>query len=144
MSETIFSKIIRKEIPADIVFENEKVLAFSDIRPQAPIHVLIIPKIEIATVSELNGKLHAELLGEMIDAANKIAADKGIDEAYLGREKRPWRSAGLALDDGVHGLADELLEVAFLDGVLSQRSRPLLLGFRITEGDDGSSHRAPL
>lgn len=81
MSETIFSKIIRKEIPADIVFENEKVLAFSDIRPQAPIHVLIIPKIEIATVSELNGKLHAELLGGMIDAANKIAADKGIDKS---------------------------------------------------------------
>ena len=45
MGETIFAKIIRKEIPADIVFENEHILAFKDINPQAPVHILIIPKI---------------------------------------------------------------------------------------------------
>ncbi|MBI2420425.1 MAG: histidine triad nucleotide-binding protein [Ignavibacteriales bacterium] len=80
MAETIFSKIIRKEIPAKIAFENEHVLAFHDINPQAPVHVLIIPKIVIPTVSELSGKEHAALLGEMIDAANTIAKEQGIDE----------------------------------------------------------------
>ncbi len=78
MAETIFSKIIRKEIPANIVFENESVLAFKDINPQAPVHVLIIPKIEIPKVSDLKGSEHAVLLGEMIDAANKIAEETRI------------------------------------------------------------------
>jgi len=77
---TIFSKIINKEIPADIVFESENILAFKDINPQAPVHILIIPKIEIPKVTDLNGKEHAALLGEMIDAANKLAKDMGIAE----------------------------------------------------------------
>jgi len=77
---TIFSKIINKEIPADIVFESENILAFKDINPQAPVHILIIPKIEIPKVTDLNGKEHAALLGEMIDAANKLAKDMGITE----------------------------------------------------------------
>lgn len=77
---TIFSKIINKEIPANIVYETENVLAFKDINPQAPVHILIIPKIEIAKVSDLNGIKHAGLLGEMIDAANKIAKDLNIAE----------------------------------------------------------------
>jgi len=81
MGETIFAKIIRKEIPADIVFENENVLAFRDINPQAPVHVLIIPKdTEIPTVKELNSANHSKLLGEMIDAANDIAKKLGISE----------------------------------------------------------------
>lgn len=78
MSDTIFGKIIRKEIPADIVFENESVLAFRDINPQAPVHILIIPKIEIPTVKEISGEDHAQLLGELFDAANKIAKAEGI------------------------------------------------------------------
>lgn len=77
---TIFSKIIRKEIPADIVFENESVLAFRDINPQAPVHILIIPKLEIKTVSDLSGKDHAKLLGELIDAANLIAKKENISK----------------------------------------------------------------
>ena len=77
---TIFSKIINKEIPANIVFENENVLAFKDINPQAPVHILIIPKIEIPKVTDLKGSEHSNLLGEMIDAANKIAKDLGITE----------------------------------------------------------------
>jgi histidine triad (HIT) family protein len=81
MSETIFSKIIRKEIPADIVFENDKVLAFKDINPQAPVHVLIIPKEEIPSARELDGKKHAELLGELVDAANIIAKQMDISES---------------------------------------------------------------
>jgi histidine triad (HIT) family protein len=77
---TIFSKIINKEIPANIVYETENVLAFKDINPQAPVHILIIPKIEIAKVTDLNGIEHAGLLGEMIDAANIIANEFGIAE----------------------------------------------------------------
>ena len=77
---TIFSKIVNKEIKADIVYETETVLAFNDINPQAPVHVLIIPKIEIPKVTDLKGSEHAALLGEMIDAANKIAKDLEIDK----------------------------------------------------------------
>lgn len=81
MGETIFAKIIRKEIPADIVFENDKVLAFKDINPQAPVHVLIISKdTGIPTVKELSSIKHSELLGSMIDAANTIAKDLGVSE----------------------------------------------------------------
>ena len=80
MGETIFSKIIRKEIPADIVHESDTVLAFRDINPQAPTHILIIPKIEIPTVTEISGKDHAELLGEMIDTANQLAKTEGFSE----------------------------------------------------------------
>ena len=72
---TIFSKIINKEIPADIVFESENILAFKDIRPQAPIHILIIPKVEIPKVTDIKGNEHASLLGEMFDVANKLAKD---------------------------------------------------------------------
>lgn len=77
---TIFSKIISREIPADIVYETDHVLAFRDIKPQAPIHILIIPKIEIPKVSDIKGIEHASLLGEMFDAANKLAKDLGISE----------------------------------------------------------------
>jgi histidine triad (HIT) family protein len=77
---TIFSKIINKEIPADIVFESDTVLAFKDINPQAPVHVLIIPKIEIPKVSDIKGEEHAKLLGELFDAANKIAKEMNINE----------------------------------------------------------------
>jgi histidine triad (HIT) family protein len=80
MGNTIFSKIISKEIPAEIVYESDDVLAFKDIKPQAPVHILIIPKIEIPKVTDIDGKAHAGLLGEMIDAANKIAKDLGISE----------------------------------------------------------------
>jgi histidine triad (HIT) family protein len=75
---TIFSKIINKEIPADIIYESDNVLAFKDINPQAPTHILIIPKIEIPKVTDLNGKEHAALLGEMIDTANKLAKEMNI------------------------------------------------------------------
>ncbi|MBU0558399.1 MAG: histidine triad nucleotide-binding protein [Bacteroidota bacterium] len=80
MGNTIFSKIISKEIPADIVFESENVLAFRDISPKAPTHILIIPKIEIPTVREISGSEHAVLLGELFDAANHIAKKLKIAE----------------------------------------------------------------
>ena len=78
---TIFTKIINREIPADIVYETDTVLAFRDINPQAPVHILIIPKVEIAKITDIKGKEHALLLGDMYDAANKIAKDEGIAES---------------------------------------------------------------
>jgi len=82
MADTIFSKIIRKEIKADIVYESDKVLAFKDINPQAPVHILILPKEEIDQTTNLDSKKHSELLGEMFDAANKIAKDFKIDDGF--------------------------------------------------------------
>jgi histidine triad (HIT) family protein len=79
MAETIFTKIIAGEIPADIVYEDDEVLAFRDINPQAPVHVLIIPKLDIATVNDIQPH-QAELIGKLVLAAQKIAADEGIAE----------------------------------------------------------------
>ena len=82
MGETIFSKIIRKEIPAEIVYENDKVLAFKDINPQAPVHVIIVPKIsEIETTRDIDPNKHSDLLASMFEAANKIAKDFGVSES---------------------------------------------------------------
>ncbi len=79
--ETIFSKIIRREIPADIVYETESVLAFRDINPQAPIHILIIPKQIIPQIS-LAQDQDQILLGELLIAAKKIAESEGLTEGY--------------------------------------------------------------
>ncbi|KAF0151440.1 MAG: histidine triad (HIT) protein [Ignavibacteria bacterium] len=82
MGETIFAKIIRKEIPAQVVFESETVLAFKDINPQAPVHVLIIPKInDIESAREISSVKDSQLLGEMFDAANSVAKQLGIFES---------------------------------------------------------------
>ncbi|HEX2865948.1 MAG TPA: histidine triad nucleotide-binding protein [Ignavibacteriales bacterium] len=79
MAETIFSKIIRKEIPAKIVYESDDVLAFRDINPQAPVHILVIPKkAEIENTTQIQGREHAELLGKLFDAVNEIARTEGI------------------------------------------------------------------
>ena len=75
---TIFSKIIAKEIPADIVYEDDLVLAFKDIQPQAPVHILIIPKKEIATVNDVTAEDEATL-GRLFVVAAKIAKENEID-----------------------------------------------------------------
>ncbi len=79
MSDTIFAKIINREIPADILYEDDDVLAFTDVSPQAPEHFLVIPKQAIATVNDIQPQ-DAELIGKMVLAAQKIAKDKGIAE----------------------------------------------------------------
>ncbi|MBE2188832.1 MAG: histidine triad nucleotide-binding protein [Candidatus Kapabacteria bacterium] len=79
MSESIFTKIIKREIPANIVFENEEVIAFEDISPKAPVHILVVPKKHIATINDA-GVEDAELLGKVILAAAEIAKSKGIAE----------------------------------------------------------------
>ncbi len=75
--ETIFSKIIRKEIPADIVYEDDQVLAFRDIHPVAPVHILIIPKKEIASLASITEE-NKELMGEILLVAKKLAEQEGI------------------------------------------------------------------
>ena len=76
---TIFQKIIDKEIPAKIVFEDEHVLAFRDINPQAPVHVLVIPKRPIASLAEAQDD-DRELLGRLLLAARDVARQEGLDE----------------------------------------------------------------
>jgi histidine triad (HIT) family protein len=72
MGETVFDKIIRKEIPADIVLETDELIAFRDIHPLAPVHILIIPKRRIETIDDVADE-DAELVGRMIIAARDIA-----------------------------------------------------------------------
>ncbi|NOR19497.1 MAG: HIT domain-containing protein [Xanthomonadales bacterium] len=79
MSEDLFLKIISREIPADIVYENDDVLAFRDVNPQAPLHVLIIPKVHIRTINEMQPQ-NAELFGKLFLAAQDIAAQQGVAE----------------------------------------------------------------
>lgn len=76
---TIFTKIINREIPATIVYETDNVLAFKDINPAAPIHILVVPKKEIPTVNDITPK-DREIIGDMYLAIGKIAKDLGIAE----------------------------------------------------------------
>ncbi|MEO7916772.1 MAG: histidine triad nucleotide-binding protein [Dokdonella sp.] len=82
MSETIFSKIIRREIPADIVFEDDHVIGFNDVNGQAPTHVLFIPRLPIATLNDLQAS-DAELIGRLVLAATGYAKSQGFaDDGY--------------------------------------------------------------
>ncbi len=82
MSDDLFLKIIEREIPADIVYEDEDVLAFRDINPQAPVHVLVIPKRRIPTLNDLEAA-DAGLIGKLVLIARQIAADEGLgDDGY--------------------------------------------------------------
>jgi histidine triad (HIT) family protein len=77
MSETIFTKIINKEIPADVVYEDDLCLAFRDINPQAPVHILIIPKKAMPQLNDA-GEADQGLLGHLMVGANKVAAREGV------------------------------------------------------------------
>jgi histidine triad (HIT) family protein len=81
MTETIFSKIIRKEIPADIVYEDDLALAFRDIQPQAPVHILIIPKQSIVSLAEAKAS-DANLLGHLLFVVKQVADREGLDNGY--------------------------------------------------------------
>ena len=77
MSETIFSKIIRGEIPADIVHEDDRCIAFRDINPQAPIHLLVIPKEPLTGIQGVEEK-EVPLLGHLLLVAKHVAAEEGL------------------------------------------------------------------
>jgi len=81
VTDTIFQKIIDKELPADIIYEDELALVFKDINPVAPTHLLIIPKKQIEKVSDAENQ-DKELLGHLLLVAGKVARDLGIDEAF--------------------------------------------------------------
>ena len=81
MSECVFCKIVAGEIPSRKVFENERILAFEDINPQAPIHVLLIPKKHIEGLND--GAADPALLGEIVSRSSAIAAEKEVPEFRL-------------------------------------------------------------
>ena len=82
MGDTLFGKIIRREIPADIVYEDDEVLAFRDINPQAPVHVLFIPKRALATLNDA-ADADALLIGKLALCAARWAKQQGFaDDGY--------------------------------------------------------------
>jgi histidine triad (HIT) family protein len=78
--DCLFCKIIAREIPGDIVYEDDEVLAFNDISPQAPTHVLIIPKQHVATVNDVT-EAGADVFGTLVTRARALAAERGIAES---------------------------------------------------------------
>jgi len=79
MSDCLFCKMVSGEIAPDKVYEDDDVLAFRDINPQAPLHLLVIPKVHISTLNDLDEE-HAALLGKMYFAVTKIARQQGVAE----------------------------------------------------------------
>jgi len=77
MSDCLFCKIINREIPASIVYEDDRVLAFNDINPQGPTHVLVVPKRHVATLNDLSQEDDV-MVGELVRRAAAIATDRGI------------------------------------------------------------------
>ena len=80
MPDTLFSKIIRREIPADIVYEDEDLVAFRDIHPQAPVHVLFVPRKSVPTLNGLTAG-DAALVGKLVLAAAAYAKREGFAES---------------------------------------------------------------
>jgi histidine triad (HIT) family protein len=81
IQETIFSKIIKREIPADIVYEDELAIAFRDISPQAPVHILVIPKQPIPRLSDAESSDHA-LMGHLLLTVKRVAEQAGLSNGY--------------------------------------------------------------
>jgi diadenosine tetraphosphate (Ap4A) HIT family hydrolase len=90
---TIFGKIIRREIPADIVFENDEVIAFRDIAPSAPVHVLFVPKTPIASLDDARPE-DAALLGKLMLAAADYAREQGLSNDGYRVVMNSGRDAG--------------------------------------------------
>ncbi|XP_046871708.1 histidine triad nucleotide-binding protein 2, mitochondrial [Hypomesus transpacificus] len=88
---TIFSKVIDKSIPADIIYEDEKCVVFRDIGPQAPVHFLVIPRVHIPRISEAKDD-EAELLGHLLVVAKNVAKKECLEEGYR-----------VVINDGKHG-----------------------------------------
>ena len=81
MSKTLFEKIIDREIPADIVYEDELCVAFRDVNPQAPLHVLVVPRKPIVKLADAADE-DREVLGQLLLTCAKIAADEGYEDAF--------------------------------------------------------------
>jgi histidine triad (HIT) family protein len=81
MNETIFSKIIRREIPANIVYEDKDCLAFRDVNPQAPVHLLVIPKQPLTSMDAIEEE-HERLIGHLLRVCRAVAATEGLCNGY--------------------------------------------------------------
>ncbi|KAJ0005247.1 hypothetical protein NQD34_011461 [Periophthalmus magnuspinnatus] len=79
--DTIFGKIIRKEVPVPLVYEDEQCIAFNDINPQAPVHILVVPKKPIVQLSKAE-ETDSALLGHLMIAAKKVAEKAGLSKGY--------------------------------------------------------------
>ncbi|HZR26177.1 MAG TPA: histidine triad nucleotide-binding protein [Vicinamibacterales bacterium] len=93
MNDCLFCKIINREIQASIVYEDDRVLAFNDINPQAPTHVLVVPKQHIATLNDLSAE-HDAIVGEVVRRAAAIAREKGISAGGFRTVFNTNRDAG--------------------------------------------------
>ncbi len=76
----IFCKIANKEIPSDCVYETENIIAFRDLNPQAPVHILIVPKIHIASMNDINSE-NSAVVSELFETVNKIAEQEDIKDS---------------------------------------------------------------
>jgi histidine triad (HIT) family protein len=81
MSKTIFKRIIDREIPATVVYEDERCMAFKDVNPQAPVHILVIPKKEIPSLSEMTDD-DAALAGHLLAVVRKLALERNLADGY--------------------------------------------------------------
>lgn len=81
MSDCLFCKIVRGEIPCSKVYEDEDVLAFHDIHPVAPVHFMLVPKLHLVSLAEA-GEKHGTLLGKMLLLASKLAKEQGLDHGF--------------------------------------------------------------
>ncbi len=81
MTDCIFCKIVKGEIPSNLIYEDDKVVAFEDINPQAPIHYLVIPREHIKSAADINED-NKDLIGHIFFIASKIAMEKGLDQGY--------------------------------------------------------------
>ncbi len=96
MDNCIFCKIIKKEIPSKMVFEDENVFAFYDITPQAPVHILVIPKEHIGSITKVEAK-HKEIMFAMIEAINKITEKLNLHETGFRLIVNHGKDAGQAV-----------------------------------------------
>ena len=97
MADTIFGKIIRREIPADIVYEDDDVLAFRDVTPQAPVHILIVPKQPLANLLDAQPG-DTLLLGQLMAAAAHVARTLGLDQTGFRVVVNSGPDAGQSVD----------------------------------------------
>lgn len=79
--ENVFARILRKELPAEVVYEDDRCLAFRDVAPQAPVHVLVVPKEPIARLADAASE-HRDLLGHLLLVAKEVARREGVEDAF--------------------------------------------------------------
>ncbi|MDD3818963.1 MAG: histidine triad nucleotide-binding protein [Actinomycetota bacterium] len=97
MEDCLFCKIIHKEINSNIVFENDNVLIFKDISPQAPVHLLAVPKKHISSILEIE-KLDSDIIKELMEAIARVALEMGLDKEGFRVVTNTGRGAGQSVD----------------------------------------------